>query len=164
MSKPDTLTQDIGVLKRREAEARILAPVIDAMSEAFGREPVMAILKDTITRIAREQGRELAAAVGGCDGAAFLSGLEAWTRGNALEINVLREETEAVDFNVERCRYAEMYRELGISELGAVLSCNRDYAMVEGFAPAATLERTQTILSGASHCDFRYTFPGSGRD
>ena len=81
-----------------------------------------------------------------------------------MEINVLREETEAVDFNVERCRYAEMYRELGISELGAVLSCNRDYAMVEGFAPEATLERTQTILSGASHCDFRYTFPGSDRD
>ena len=42
MPKPDTLTQDIGVLKRREVEARILAPVAEAMAEAFGREEVMA--------------------------------------------------------------------------------------------------------------------------
>tara|TARA_Y100001934_G_C12022371_1_gene617437 strand:- start:115 stop:609 length:495 start_codon:yes stop_codon:yes gene_type:complete len=159
MTRPDTLTQDIGVLKRREVEARILAPVVEAMSDAFGREPVMAILKETIIRIAQEQGAEMATAMGGCDSATFLSSLEAWTRGNALEIDVLREEKSAVDFNVKRCRYAEMYRELGIPELGAVLSCNRDHAMIEGFAPEATLERTQTILSGASHCDFRYQFP-----
>ena len=163
MSRSDTLTQDIGVLKRREVEARILAPVVEAMSEAFGRAPVMKVLKDTITRIAREQGREMATTMGDCDALTFLSSLEAWTRGGALEIDVLREEKQAVDFDVRRCRYAEMYRDLGISELGAVLSCNRDQAMVEGFAPQATLRRTRTILGGASHCDFRYTFPeGAG--
>ena len=71
----------------------------------------------------------------------------------------------ALNFNVTRCPYAEMYRALGIPELGAILSCNRDYALMEGFNPDAELTRTQTILSGASHCDFRFRFgPESGGD
>jgi hypothetical protein len=161
MSRPDTLTQDIGVLKRREVEARILAPVVEAMSQAFGHDAVMTVLRDTIIDIARTQGRELAEAVGGNDAQSFATSLEAWTRGGALEIEVSEETDARFEFDVQRCKYAEMYRDLGIPELGAVLSCNRDYAMAQGFAPDATLTRTQTILGGAPCCDFRYRFPGA---
>ena len=59
-------------------------------------------------------------------------------------------------FNVTQCRYAEMYRELGLGELGAILSCQRDAAFCEGYHPALKLARTQTLMQGASHCDFRY--------
>lgn len=157
--KPDTLTQDIGVLKRREVEARILAPVIDAMAAEFGRDKVLAILSETIKDIARKQGADMADQMGGSDAPTFTQSLEAWTRGGALELDVIKDDATQVDHNVTRCRYAEMYRDLGIPELGAILSCNRDFAMIEGFAPEAKLTRTQTILSGASHCDFRYEFP-----
>ena len=69
------------------------------------------------------------------------------------EIGVLRRrEIEART----RCRYAEMYRSLGIAEVGALLSCNRDFSLVEGFNPDIALTRTQTIMQGASHCDFRF--------
>ena len=64
-----------------------------------------------------------------------------------------------MDFNVTRCRYAELYRALGIAHLGAKLSCNRDFALIEGFNPKASLERQQTIMAGASCCTFRYRFP-----
>jgi hypothetical protein len=60
-------------------------------------------------------------------------------------------------FNVTRCRYAEMYRALGIPELGALLSCNRDAALIAGFNPDIKLIRSQTIMEGAPFCDFRYT-------
>ena len=164
MPKPDTLTQDIGVLKRREVEARILAPVVDAMAAEFGREPVLEVLRKTIIEIAAKQGAELAEAMGGNDAAAFAESLEAWTRGGALEIEVSEQSAANFDFDVNRCRYAEMYRDLGIPELGAILSCNRDYAMAQGFAPDATLTRTQTILGGATCCDFRYRFPEDDSD
>jgi hypothetical protein len=49
-----------------------------------------------------------------------------------------------------------MYRALGIPEVGALLSCNRDFSLVEGFNPAVTLTRTQTVMEGAPHCDFRF--------
>ena len=59
-------------------------------------------------------------------------------------------------FNVTRCRYAEMYRDLGIPQLGPILSCARDFAMIEGFNPGIRLTRTQTIMEGAALGDFRY--------
>ena len=69
----------------------------------------------------------------------------------------MREQTdERLSFDVTRCRYAEMYRTLGIPELGDVLSCNRDAALIEGFNAGVTLTRTGTIMQGASCCDFRY--------
>jgi hypothetical protein len=49
-----------------------------------------------------------------------------------------------------------MYRALGVPELGALLSCNRDGALIEGFNPEVALTRTRTIMQGATHCDFRY--------
>ena len=156
---PDTLTQRIGVLNRREVEARILSPMIDALGERFGREDVLDIVRDTIVRIAHEQGEDLAQAMGGCGSSKFLATLEFWKKDGALEIEILNNQDGHLDFNVTRCRYAEMYRALGIPELGSMLSCNRDYALIEGFNQAAQLERTQTIIQGAPHCDFRYVFP-----
>ncbi len=37
---PDRLNEQIGVLTRREAEARILAPLIAALGREFGQERV----------------------------------------------------------------------------------------------------------------------------
>jgi hypothetical protein len=73
-----------------------------------------------------------------------------------MEMEVFEQNAERFSFNVTRCRYAEMYRSLGIPELGAILSCSRDAALIQGFNPDIRLERTQTILEGAPICDFRY--------
>ena len=42
----------IGVLKRRAIEARILAPLIEALGREFGRERVLQIVRETIVGIA----------------------------------------------------------------------------------------------------------------
>ena len=69
---------------------------------------------------------------------------------------MLEDSTGRFNFNVTRCKYAEMYAALGIPELGTLLSCNRDAALIEGFNPEISLERSQTIMEGAEYCDFRY--------
>ena len=158
---PDTLTQRIGVLTRREVEARILSPMIEALGERFGRDEVVEIVKETVIKIAQEQGRDLADAMGGCGSVHFLDSLQYWTQDDALRIELLEHTDEKLDFNVTRCRYAEMYRALGIPELGAVFSCNRDFALIDGFNEEASLTRTQTIMQGAEYCNFRYEFPKS---
>lgn len=155
---PDNLTQRIGVLTRREVEARILAPIIDSLGEAFGREQVIEIVRQSIIQIAQEQGAILAEQMGGCGSDQFLDSLAYWTKDNALEIDLLAHDDQQLNFNVTRCRYAEMYRALGIPELGATLSCNRDFALIEGFNQNADLSRTKTIMQGDSHCNFRYRF------
>jgi L-2-amino-thiazoline-4-carboxylic acid hydrolase len=146
----------VGVLTRREIEARILAPVIDALGQRFGRDEVVAIVRDVVAGIAREQGRAMADARGDRSLPSFAETLGPWTQDDALRLRVLDDTGEQLAFDVTRCRYAEMYRALGIPELGEVLSCQRDAALIEGFNPDVTLERTQTIMQGATHCDFRY--------
>lgn len=159
--KADTLN-DIGVLKRREIEARIVAPLLQALGERFGRAEVLAIARDVIVNVARTQGGELAQAMGN-NGLTQLAGsLGAWQKDEAMQMEVLAQSEHEFDFNVTRCRYAEMYRALGLEELGALLSCNRDAALIEGFNPRVALTRTQTILQGASHCDFRYRVKDGG--
>lgn len=150
------LLADLPVLLRREIEARILAPVIDAMAAEFGRERVIEIVRDAIIKIAREQGAALAAAHGSNALDGFANATAAWTKNDALTIEVLEHSSEQYDFNVTRCRYAEMYRELGIPELGAVLSCNRDFSLIEGYNADITLTRDTTIMGGAAACEFRY--------
>jgi predicted ArsR family transcriptional regulator len=152
---PDTLNE-IGVLKRREIEARVLMPVLSALGDEFGREKVFEIARRIIVDVAREQGKALAERMGGDSLGHFATALEDWKKGDAYRMDVLEQNEEKLSFNVTRCRYAEMYRALGIPEVGALLSCNRDFSLVEGFNPAVKLTRTQTVMEGASHCDFRF--------
>jgi len=156
-TKNDLDLNRIGVLQRREIEARILAPVLEALGQAFGKEAVLDITSRTIADIARQQGQELAEQIGNSDLPAFAHGIDPWSQNGALELRVLNQTESQFDFNVTRCRYAELYRELGMAELGAILSCNRDAAFVEGFNSAIHLDRSQTILQGATHCDFRFS-------
>lgn len=170
MSSPtDIELNAIGVLKRRAIEARILAPVVEAMAREFGPERIHAIVREVVVGIARRQGAALAEACGGKTLTDLHGTLDRWTADDALRLEVLEQSDERLSFDVTRCRYAEMYRELGIPELGAILSCGRDAALVEGFNPGVQLTRTQTILEGAPCCDFRYqsgraSLPGVGPD
>lgn len=154
-SPPDALNA-IGVLTRREIEARLLIPLIEALSARFGQEEVLAIVRQTIGEIARQQGQQLAASCPHNDLEAFAGTLENWKKGDAMDIRVFEQSRSRFAFDVHRCRYAEMYQALGVPQLGMLLSCSRDLTLVEGFNPAIRLARTQTIMEGAPVCDFRY--------
>ncbi len=152
---PDHLNA-IGVLARREIEARIIGPLLEALGAEFGQERVLEIVRQVIVGIAREQGAQLAGSMGGNSLSHFADSMEAWKKGDAMDIEVLEQTDEKFLFNVKRCGYADLYQDLGIPELGAILSCSRDHALIEGFNPDVGLTRTQTILQGAPICDFRY--------
>jgi hypothetical protein len=144
------------LLERREIEARIVGPLVRGFIGAMGRDAALAVVRDVISNLAREGGADLAARLGDASLTAFAQLLDVWREGGALELDVLEQGPERLSFNVTRCRYAEMYRALGLEELGGSLSCRRDFALVEGFNPEIELERTQTLMEGASHCDFRF--------
>ena len=52
--KPDTLN-DIGVLKRREIEALIVAPLIERFAEEFGADRVTDLARETVVEVARSK-------------------------------------------------------------------------------------------------------------
>jgi hypothetical protein len=144
------------LLEQREIEARIVGPLVRAFASQLGNERALGIVGQVVRDLARQSGGELARILGEQTLEAFAQSLDRWRENGALEIEILEQSTEKLSFNVTRCRYAEMYRALGLADLGGSLSCQRDYALAEGFNPAIQLVRTQTIMEGASHCDFRF--------
>ena len=151
------MTQNLGILARRKIEAEIIAPIYDEMRKAVGEDKAREILRAAIRRAAIAAGAAMAArAPGGADLEGFKSIFPLWTQDDALTVEVKRDEPGRFDFNVTRCRYAETYRAMGLGAFGDILSCDRDGAFCEGYDPRIELTRTQTIMGGASHCDFRY--------
>ena len=144
------------LLERRRIEAGVLVPLIRAFQAEIGEERANAIARRVVVEIAEQQGRENAARLGRNDLLAFSENMQAFSGGGALEIEMVERSDERVGFNVRRCRFAEMYREMGAGDLGFLLSCNRDASNVGGFNPEIGFTRTQTIMQGASFCDFRY--------
>ena len=150
MSEPN-----ITHLERRKIEAGVLIPMVQAFQRAIGKERANEIARQVIIELARKDGARWAQQFGSdLTGVEKASGL--WAAGGSLDIEPVGKSAEGLDFNVVRCQYAEFYKELGLRELGRLFHCNRDFAMVEGFSPDLTLERTQTIMEGASYCDFRF--------
>ena len=151
------------LLERREIEARIVGPLVRAFADEIGAEKALAVVSRVVEGLARDGGAEMARTLGESSLEAFATCLDRWQEGGALEIEVRRQDAEILAFDVVRCRYAEMYRALGLDDLGAHLSCVRDFALVEGFNPEITLTRTQTLMGGASHCDFRFHASGQSK-
>lgn len=148
----------ISLLQRRGIEAEVLIPLIRRLEQEIGAERAHAIARETIEAIAREQGQAVAQVLDRDDLEGFRHVRDSWGgAGGDLTIETQREDGEHLDFNVTRCRFAELYQQLGAPDLGFLLSCNRDFTLSAGYSDALRLNRTQTIMEGAPYCDFRYT-------
>lgn len=149
--------KDMPILERRRIEAQILKHVHDVVSARSGTEEADAVIGTAVSRSAIDQGRDFATALGHTPSLQdFADIMPLWEKEDALRVEMVEASPEKLEFNIVRCRYAEMYREMGLGRIGHLLSCNRDGDFCVGYNPQMKLTRTQTIMSGASHCDFRY--------
>src|SRR5471030_599189 len=151
--------EGLSMLNKRKIEAEILKEVYETLKASHGEEVARKTISESVRRSAIEQARQFAAAApGGPSLKAFQDVMPLWTKGGALEIEIKEQTETSFAFNVVKCRYAETYKAMGLGEIGALLSCNRDGAFCEGYDPKLKLDRSQTIMQGASHCDFKYTY------
>lgn len=147
----------VTLLEQRQIEANVLIPMIKAFQAEFGVERVNAIARKVITELAHQYGESIAAAQrAGTPIEHMASGLSRFSAGGALEMEEVERTHDSYAFNITHCGYAEFYKKMGVPELGSLLQCNRDFAFTEGINPNLQLTRTQTIMQGASHCDFRF--------
>jgi len=145
-------------LERVKIQAEILVPLFRRLREELGDELACALVRGAVAEFAKGLGQRLRQAEG-----APLVRLKrmvpAFTADNALDIEPVADEPGELRFNVHGCRYADYFREIGEPLLGALLTCEMDPPMTEGIGDGLTLERSQTILTGGSHCDFRWVAP-----
>jgi predicted ArsR family transcriptional regulator len=146
----------ISHLQRRKIEGRVLIPFIETLREKLGEDAAREMVDLTIQRLARDEGARWAEIYG--HGTASLRRLaeELWAGGGGMDIQVVSQSDDHLDFNVTGCRYAEFYQEMGLADIGARVHCHRDHAMVAGFNDGLELARSQTLMEGAACCDFRF--------
>jgi len=150
--------QDLHIshLQRRKIEGRVLIPFIEACRERFGEASTHELVIATIRRLAADDGAKWAETYG-CDLASLRRVAEdVWAGGGCLDIDAVGQTDDRLSFNITRCPYAEFYKYLGLADIGYLVHFNRDHAMIAGFNPDIELTRTQTLMEGASHCDFRF--------
>jgi hypothetical protein len=147
------------MIERRRIEATMLRHVYETLKESHGKAVAQATVAAAVRRSSVEQAAEMAKqAEGGTSLDSFAAIQSLWTMGDALTVEPVERTATTLAFNVTRCRYAEMYRDMGLGEIGHLLSCQRDGTFCEGYDPKLKMTRTQTIMQGASHCDFRYRY------
>ena len=153
----------IPVIQQAKIQAQVLVPLVKALQAELGEERARKIVRQTLGDLYRQFGEEFWQAKNETNlGKAIGSAFATYARDDALHYDVIEQSQDAFAFDVTRCRYAEFYKELGEPELGFLLVCSADFDTAEGFGPDVELTRTQTIMQGASHCDFRYRRTAGG--
>ncbi len=147
----------IPMIEQRKIEAELVRDFYETLCKTMSKSAAQEIIRDTIAASAIRQGQAYAKAVGHKpDLEDFASHSGAWDANNALEREMLHASADRLEYNITRCEYARMYQEMGLGEIGHLLSCNRDASFCIGYSKDMQLTRTQTIMEGAAFCDFRY--------
>ncbi len=140
---------------------RIQAPLVSALIKGFaaeiGEEKAFKITQKVVNEDAILSGKTLANEFSGNSLKTMLKIVqEVWAKDGIMEIENIHLDENMLSFDVTRCGYADMYKELGIQELGTLMSCSRDFAFMDGFNPVIELKRTKTIMNGDPICNFCY--------
>jgi len=147
----------ISVLEQAKIQSQVLVPLIKALQAELGEARANALVRKALGDTYRRHGEAFWKAKNERNlGKAIASAFETYARDDALDFSVRERSQDAFAFDVTRCRYAEFYKALGEPELGFLLVCSADFDTAQGFGGDVELTRTQTIMQGAGHCDFRY--------
>ena len=140
----------ISQLDAVKIQARVLIPVIKAVEAELGKEKTHRIVGNAIAesyaQFLSTRLQERNTHPGETD-----DGFEYPTESEMVEHT-----DNAYANNVTKCGYAEYFRQKGEQEIGYLMTCGVDFAMNKTLRPNWEFRRTQTLMEGASHCDFRY--------
>jgi hypothetical protein len=150
----------ISMLDKVRIQAQVLVPVMQALRAELGRDKADALVKGAL----RDWSKQIFAGIAeGIDGsprrkfAAMNTALADVTE-REVTFDMHRRDKEALEFDIRSCRFAEFFRALGEPDLGALLICQTDVDIADAGGSEVSFSRTQTLMQGASCCNFRYKF------
>ncbi|MCP4006825.1 MAG: L-2-amino-thiazoline-4-carboxylic acid hydrolase [bacterium] len=149
---------DITTMDYVKIQAQVLLPLARALREEIGEERTRELLQAAIEEVSRARIRDQAEQLGGSPLERFRSMMSrsASVNGPQLEMEFREVGPESMQFDVKRCKYAELFQALGETEIGTMLLCDGDAYVAEIGGAAVEFQRSQTIMEGGSHCDFCY--------
>ena len=146
----------IPLIEQVKIQAQVLVPLVKELRRELGEERANAIVRKALAEHYRKLGKASWQRLGPERTEEKLERTwKLFAAGDALDYQVQKKSPEAYELNITECQYAKFFEELGEPELGFLLVCSQDFNFFEGYE-GVKLKLTQTIMQGASHCDFRY--------
>ena len=137
------------VLDAVKIQARAVIPIVRALERELGKVRAHAIVGAAIANdYASWQGKRIPAR--------NLHPRETRSQAFPVESEVVDDSETSFGVNMTQCRFAEYFRSIGEPEIGALLTCGVDFANEALLRSDWEFRRTQTLMQGASHCDFRW--------
>ncbi len=143
-------TPELTTFEKMKIQMEFAVPLLRDLQEVMGKEAVLdALQKRTEMHVQRAKSQ----APGTMD--KMIQELSVFSEGeNVLEMEPKAATDEVFEFDVNRCSYKNMMEELGALDLGSLLICSLDYTIAA--ANGVQLDRSETIMTGAKRCDFRF--------
>ena len=139
----------ISIIDAIKIQARVLIPVIKALEKELGKERAHQIVGDAIAE-------SYAAYRAGKEPDAVDDPRAAGDTIFPVESEVVEDSETRYGVNMKACAFADYFRQIGEPEIGALMTCGVDFAVERDLRPSWRFERTQTLMQGARHCDFRW--------
>ena len=141
--------------RKMKGAAGLAVRLLHAMEERFGPEA-----REVVKQMA--EGREVTPRENPGDPEtdlnAFCSRLHKGCVGSHNWERVI-DESDRIGYHYTRCMWAEVYRELGETELGFVI-CAGDEPAVKSYNPKLGFKRTQVLMNGDPVCDHIFHIEG----
>jgi len=145
---------DIPLVDRVRIQAEVLVPLMHELRTELGEQRTNDLLRRTLSPMFREVGRRYFETAGHQPIEAMQAQAADSAAGDAVAFD-MRPNGEVMEADVTRCQYAQFFQELGEPELGFLFVCSSDFGIF-GEIEGVEMTRTQTIMQGATHCDFRF--------
>ncbi|MGI9480275.1 MAG: L-2-amino-thiazoline-4-carboxylic acid hydrolase [Hyphomicrobiaceae bacterium] len=139
------------ILHATKIQARAVIPIVKELEKEIGKARAHAIvgkaIADNYVRWCDKRGfeRDSHPSTEEDDGPDF-----------PVEHEVVDNTPDSYGHNITGCAFAAYFQSIGEPEIGALMTCGVDFAAEAHKRPGWEFERTQTIMAGAPHCDFRW--------
>jgi len=159
-------SSDISWFDQVRIQTEVLLPVLQVLRSELGPERANKLVYGALRKWMKDAFTDMAKEIDG-------GPREKWhaiteeiepTYIDDLNIQKIRDDENAWEFDVTGCKFADYFRSLNEPVLGAILNCECDFHVAEIGKPEVSFSRNQTIMSGGSCCDFRYKFTGSKKE
>ncbi|MFO7557535.1 MAG: L-2-amino-thiazoline-4-carboxylic acid hydrolase [Desulfobacterales bacterium] len=148
--------ENISFLQRSKIQSETLVPVVAAFEKEIGKERSHAIVSKALRDSTRNFYENIRNGFESNPIDLIAGGLSMFAEDGALDYEILNQTEGSFDLNITRCSYAEFYKELGRPDFGYICLCDLDFTIAECLGSDIEFKRTQTIMEGAPHCDYRY--------
>jgi hypothetical protein len=154
---------DLTAFERMEVQMEFVVPLLRDLQEILGEDVVnQALEQRTQLNVERARMKARPPRPVGESSDRLSAGFAMYAAGEALDVQKVVDTDDEVGFDVARCSYAEMMERMGATDLGFLMICAGDYP--DAARGAMQLDRSQTKMQGASHCDFRFRSLGGAGD